>query len=213
MGRASPGHAIGLTGNIASGKSSVARRLAGHGAGVIDADIVAHAVMQPSLPAWQAVVSAFGSGILAEDGTIDRAQLRSIVFNDRAALMRLNAAVHPSVHAELMRRLQLLAPDEVAVIEAVALVEAGTYRDLDALWLVCCPPEQQIERLVRARHLTREDAAWRVAAQPPAEPKAALADIVLDNSGDMEALMQATDDAWQQTLARWGRPAPEGQRP
>jgi dephospho-CoA kinase len=204
MSAASRGHTIGLTGNIACGKSCVARRLAEHGATIIDADLVAHEVMRPELPAWQAVVAEFGRGILAADGTIDRPRLRAIVFDDRAALRRLNGAVHPHVHAELLRRIGLLRPDEVAVIEAVALVEAGTYRELDALWLVLCSPDQQIARLVQSRHLSPDDAAWRVAAQPPAEPKIALADVVIRNDGDIAELFAATDRAWQEALARWG---------
>jgi dephospho-CoA kinase len=209
MRTALQGHTIGLTGNIACGKSSVARRLAEHGARLIDADVVAHAVMQPELPAWQAVVQTFGRGILAADGTIDRPRLRAIVFNDAAALLRLNTAVHPHVHAELLLQVRLLRRGEVAVIEAVALVEAGTYRDLDVLWLVLCPPEQQVARLVRTRHLSQQDATWRVAAQPPAEPKAALADVVIHNDADWADLMLATDRAWQETLARWGLHAEE----
>ena len=207
------GHTIGITGNIACGKSSVARRLAEHGARLIDADTVARAVMQPELPAWQAVVQTFGQGILTQDGTIDRPQLRAVVFSDPAALQRLNAAVHPHVHAELLRQVQRLQRGEVAVIEAVALIEAGTYRDLDALWLVLCPPEQQVARLVQTRHLTHDDATWRVAAQTPAEPKAALADVVIHNDADWAALVLATDRAWQETLARWGlRPEEVGKR-
>lgn len=198
------GRVIGLTGNIACGKSSVARRLAEHGARVIDADVVAHELMEPNLPAWRDTVAAFGPDILATDGRIDRARLRAVVFNDRLALQRLNAAVHPHVHSELLQRIQHLRAGEVAVIEAVALVEAGTHRDVDALWLVLCPAEQQIERLVRTRHLSKEDAAWRVAAQPPAEPKAALADVVIRNDADPDTLRAATDSAWQAQLARWG---------
>ena len=207
------GHTIGLTGNIACGKSSVARRLAEHGAIIIDADIVAHEVMQPPLPAWQAVVAQFGRGILGPDGTIVRPRLRDIVFSDSIALRRLNDAVHPHVHAELLRRIRLLEPHDVAVIEAVALVEAGTYRDLDALWLVICPPEQQIARLVQSRRLSPEDAAWRVAAQPPAEPKAALANFVIQNDGDLNTLYAATDRAWQEVLARWHLTAKEVGKP
>lgn len=200
------GPALGLTGNIASGKSSVARRLAAHGALVIDADIVAHEAMAPSLPAWQAVVDAFGTGILTADGTIDRSRLRSIVFADHLALQRLNAAVHPHVHAELLRRLALPRREPVAVVEAVALVEADTYRHLDALWLVLSPPEQQIARLVQWRGLSQEDAAWRVAGQPPAETKEPLADTVIRNAGSMEDLYVTIDRAWEQTLAGWGMP-------
>ncbi|HEV7215291.1 MAG TPA: dephospho-CoA kinase [Chloroflexota bacterium] len=204
QGRQRHGRVIGLTGNIACGKSSVARRLAEHGASVIDADVVAHELMQPQLPAWRDVVAAFGNGILATDGVIDRAKLREIVFSDRLALQRLNAAVHPHVHSELLRRMRLLPAGEIAVIEAVALIEAGTHRDTDALWLVLCPPELQIERLVQSRRLSRADAAWRVAAQPPAEPKAALADMIIQNDGDLARLITAADSAWQAQLARWG---------
>ena len=213
MRTALQGHTIGLTGNIACGKSSVASRLATHGARLIDADVVAHTLMQPELPAWQAVVRTFGRDILAGDGSIDRPQLRAIVFSDPAALQRLNAAVHPHVHAELLRQVQLLRRNEVAVIEAVALVEAGTYQDLDALWLVLCPPEQQVARLVQTRRLSQEDATWRVAAQLPAEPKATLADVVIHNDGDWADLMLATDRAWQETLARWGLLAEEVGKP
>lgn len=203
------GRVIGLTGNIACGKSSVARRLAEHGATVIDADVVAHDLMRPQLPAWRDVVAAFGESILATDGTIDRPRLRAIVFSDRSALQRLNSAVHPHVHRDLLRRMQRLQPGKVAVIEAVALVEAGTYRDTDALWLVLCRPDQQIERLVVLRHLSKEDAAWRVAAQPPAEPKAALADVVIRNDAGLDTLVAVTDRAWQAQLGRWGLTAQE----
>lgn len=205
------GRTIGLTGNIASGKSSVARRLAGYGAQVIDADLVAHELMRPGLPAWRAVVDAFGRDIVGPDSAIDRAHLRGIVFADRAALARLNAAVHPHVHAELLRRIAALPPERVAVIEAVAVVEAGTHRELDALWLVLSSPEHQIERLVRGRGLSRQDAAFRVAAQPPAEPKIALADVVLRNEGSLEELERATDEAWAAAQACWGLPAREGE--
>lgn len=204
MTRVSPGRTIGLTGNIASGKSSVARRLGEHGALVIDADIVAHEQMQPGLPAWEAVVTAFGRGILAEDGTIARPKLRQIVFDDAAALRRLNAAVHPHVHAALLRRIGALRPDQVAVIEAVAIVEAGTAKELDQLWVVVSSAEQQIARLMQTRGLTRADAAWRVAGQPPVEPKLALADAVLRNDGTLAELYTAVDQAWAAALATWG---------
>lgn len=194
---------IGLTGNIASGKSSVARRLTAHGAVVIDADIVARELMEPRLPAWLDVVAAFGADVVGPGEKIDRAKLRRIVFSDAAALKRLNQAVHPHVHAELLRRLDRLEANQVAVIEAVAIVEAGTYRDLDALWLVVSPPEQQIQRLMHSRGLSREDAAWRVAGQPPVDDKVALADVVIHNDGSLEALNDATDRAWQAALATW----------
>ncbi len=197
---------IGLTGNIACGKSSVASRLASHGAVVIDADVVARELMLPRLPAWLDVVAAFGADITGPGEAIDRAKLRSVVFSDAAALKRLNQAVHPHVHTELVRRLDRLEPDQVAVIEAVAIVEAGTYRDLDALWLVVSPPELQIQRLVQSRGLSREDAAWRVAGQPSVDDKLALADVVIRNDGSLDALNDATDRAWWTALATWQLP-------
>lgn len=203
------GHAIGLTGNIACGKSTVARRLAEHGALVIDADLVARELMTPGQPSWQAVVQAFGDGILSADQTIDRAKLAGVVFTDRDALLRLNAAVHPNVHAELLRRLAELAPGTVAVIEAVALIEAGTQQSVDALWLVLSRPAAQIARLMQARALTYDQAAQRVNGQPPAEAKVELADVVLENTGTLDDLLRATDQAWEQTLARWGQRAEE----
>lgn len=201
---------IGITGNIASGKSSVARRLGSFGATVIDADDVARECMRPGLPAWKDVVATFGAGVLDADGTIDRPKLRGIVFSDRAALQRLNAAVHPHVHAEILRRLAALGPSQVGVVEAVALVEAGTNKDLGTVWLVLSPPELQIARLMETRGLTREDAAWRVAAQSPAEDKLLAADVVLHNAGSLDALHADVDRAWRDALARWGVPNRDG---
>lgn len=129
---------IGLTGNIATGKSEVGRMLAGFGACVIDADRVAHEVMEPGGPAYGPVVEAFGAGILADDGRIDRARLGAIVFRDPAALASLEAAVHPAAIAEIDRRIAAAAEPAV-VIEAIKLIEAGMHRNYDALWVVTAP--------------------------------------------------------------------------
>jgi dephospho-CoA kinase len=188
---------IGLTGNIATGKSEVAQMLAALGAKAIDADVVAHEVMRPGGPAYRAVVEAFGPGILAPGGAIDRAKLGAIVFRDREALERLEAAVHPATIAEVDRRIEG-ATGPVVVVEAIKLIEAGMHRGYDALWVVTAPRSLQIARLVASRNLSEAEAALRVDAQPPQEEKAALADRVFVNDGDLQALQRQVEAAWEQ---------------
>ena len=201
---------IGLTGNIATGKSEVAGLLAELGARVIDADKVAHQVMQPGGPAYDAVVGAFGQEILAAGGTagsphaapIDREKLGDIVFRDPEALRRLERAVHP---ATLARVGQLIARarEPVIVVEAIKLIEAGMHRSYDALWVVTAPRSLQIARLMSARGLTRQEAELRVDAQPPQEEKAALADVVIVNDGSREELRQKVQAAWTEMKASY----------
>ena len=144
---------IGLTGNIATGKSAVGRMLAEMGALVIDADRVAHEVMEPDGAAFAALIDAFGSEVLTPAGTVDRRRLGDIVFRDPAALARLEAAVHPAVIQEVGRR--IAATDAaVVVVEAIKLIEAGMHRAYDALWVVTAPRDLQIKRLVSTRGLT-----------------------------------------------------------
>jgi dephospho-CoA kinase len=185
---------IGLTGNIATGKSEVARMLGKLGACVIDADQVAHDVMRPGGPAYRAVVEAFGPQILAADQTIDRGKLGAIVFRDPVALQRLEAAVHPATIVEVGRRIAQ-APEQV-VVEAIKLIESGMHRLYDALWVVTAPRSLQIARLVARRGLTEEEAALRVDAQPPQAEKAALADLVIVNDGDLYLLREKVKSAW-----------------
>jgi dephospho-CoA kinase len=192
---------IGLTGNIATGKSEVARMLAGLGARVIDADEVAHQVMRPGKATYSAVVEAFGHQILAADGSIDRGQLGAVVFRDPKALRRLEAAVHPAVIAEVDRQIER-ATESVVVVEAIKLIEAGMHRRYDALWVVTAPRSLQIARLVAARDLTEEEAALRVDAQSPQEQKAALADRVIVNDGNLDDLRQKVEAAWAQFQSR-----------
>jgi dephospho-CoA kinase len=192
---------VGLTGNIATGKSAVGRMLAELGAVVIDADRVAHEVMEPGGPAFAAVVEAFGAEILAADGTIDRRALGDIVFRDAAALGCLEAAVHPAVLQAVAERIAAAAA-EVVVVEAIKLIEAGMHRLYDALWVVTAPREVQIERLVLSRGLTLEEAALRVDAQPSQEEKAALADRVLINDGSLAQLRAQVWAAWQDLTRR-----------
>jgi dephospho-CoA kinase len=203
---------VGLTGNIATGKSEVARMLAALGACVIDADKVAHEVMAPGGPAYDAVVRAFGQEILTLDGTIDRGRLGAIVFRDPEALRRLEAAVHPETTAEVTRRITE-ADEPVIVVEAIKLIEAGMHRNYDALWVVTAPRPLQIARLVDTRGLTAEEAALRVDAQPPQEEKIAVADLVLVNDGDLDTLREQVEAAWSKLRASQDKHAdlPAGQ--
>lgn len=197
----SPPYLIGLTGNIATGKSEVGRILSRFGARVIDADRVAHEVMEPQGPAYGPVVEAFGPGILAEDGAIDRAKLGDIVFRDAEALRRLEAAVHPATIAEVGRRITR-SSEPVVVVEAIKLIEAGMHRLYDALWVVTAPRPLQIERLVESRGLSEAEAALRVDAQPPQEEKVRVADRVFVNDGTLAELENKVHAAWEEIQQR-----------
>lgn len=192
---------IGLTGNIATGKSTVARMLRDLGAEVIDADQVAHEVMAPHTQVWEAIRRAFGPEVIGPDGAIDRRRLGATVFADPAALARLEAIVHPAVGQELKRRLAELRsrrqPPRVVVIEAIKLLEGGLGRLCDAVWVVIAPREVQVERLVRTRGLTPAEAAARIDAQPPPETKLALADVVIRNDGSLDHLRCQVEEAWR----------------
>jgi len=195
---------IGLTGNIATGKSLVAQMLAELGARVIDADQVAHAVMLPGGPAYGAVVEAFGTDILSEanaDGTIDRAKLGAIVFREPAALRRLEQVVHPAT-VSAVNRLIAAAAEQVVVVEAIKLIEAGMHRRYEALWVVTAPREVQIARLMAIRGLSEAEAALRVDAQPPQAEKTALADLVIVNDGSVADLRLKVEAAWVEVKRR-----------
>jgi len=190
---------IGLTGNIATGKSAVGQILAELGALVIDADQVAHGLMKRGEPAWSAIVEAFGPAILASSGEINRRRLGEIVFADPAALRRLDAIVHPSV-CLAVNRIIAAASERVIVVEAIKLVEAGMHRDYHALWVTTCPPEMQIARLIESRGLSESEARLRVAAQPPQAEKLALADLIIDTGGTLEETRCQVIAAWKTGL-------------
>ncbi|MFN3762027.1 MAG: dephospho-CoA kinase [Anaerolineae bacterium] len=192
---------IGLTGNIATGKSTVARMLRDLGATVIDADRVAHEVMRAGTPIHQAVVEAFGPQVLRPDGEIDRARLGAMVFSDPQALARLEAIVHPAVLEEVARRIAA-APTPIVVVEAIKLIESGMAEGLDALWVTTCPFEEQVRRLMADRGLTRQEAELRVRAQPPQEAKIARADVVISTDGSLEETRAQVEAAWQALMER-----------
>lgn len=198
-------YVIGLTGNIATGKSTVARMLADLGATVIDADKVAHEVMQADTEVHRAVVTAFGPHIVGRNGEIDRDRLGSIVFADPASLATLEAIVHPAVRREVARRIGA-APTPVVVVEAIKLIEAGMARQYDSLWVTTCPPERRVERLMTDRGLSWEEARLRVGAQPPQEAKVARADVVIDTDTDPAQTRAQVEAAYREVI-RGGVPA------
>lgn len=187
---------IGLTGNIATGKSAVGRMLAELGAEVIDADRITHDVLAVGGTAYAEVVRTFGADILTSDGSIDRGKLGDIVFSDAEALAQLERLVHPPVIAEVRRR--IAASDAPAVVvEAIKLLESGVADDYDAIWVTTCPETAQVKRLMKSRHLTREEALRRIHAQPPQAEKLARADIVIDTDGALDATRAQVIAAWK----------------
>jgi len=191
---------IAVTGGIGSGKSSVSARLASHGAVVVDADALAREVVEPGTPGLAAVVTEFGTGILRDDGTLDRAALAGIVFTDPARRSALEAIVHPLVGARSAELLAAAPDDAVVVYDVPLLAEslAGTgslAHDFDTIVTVAAPVETRVRRLVD-RGLSEPDARARIAAQATDDARAAIADHVLDNSGDLAALDAAVDRLW-----------------
>jgi dephospho-CoA kinase len=178
----------GLTGGIASGKSTVAGMLRELGFPVIEADCLAHQVMEPGQPAYNQVVSVFGDAILDSDKRINRSSLAAIVFNDHEKLTQLNGIIHPRVEEELLRQfaeLKLSARYPAAFVEAALIFEAGLHNRLDGVVVAWCLPEQQLARLMK-RGLSEIEAGKRVAAQMPAAAKLALATERIDCSGPPE---------------------------
>jgi dephospho-CoA kinase len=183
---------VGLTGGIATGKSTVVAMLRELGCQVLEADKIAHRMIEPGAAAYDEVVREFGRGILQPDGRVDRPKLGAIVFADPKRLARLNAIVHPPTLAAQDRELAAIEqaqPHAIAVVEAALLVEAGYDKKLDCLVVTWCTPEQQIARLTEAgvgRGLTLQQARQRIAAQMPVDEKRRLADEEIDCSGTLE---------------------------
>jgi dephospho-CoA kinase len=190
---------VGLTGNIATGKSTVARMLAEMGADYIDADKVAHRVMRPDQAAYDAIVEAFGQEVVSQDGTIDRGRLGALVFADREAMARLEAVVHPATVAAIDERIAESSAD-VVVVEAIKLFEAGLADRCDSVWVTVCRRDQQIRRLVEGRDLSRGEARQRVDAQRPQQDRAELADVVIDNSGSLTETREQVVEAWNELV-------------
>jgi len=201
---------VGLTGGVASGKSTVARLLAAHGAAVIDADAVVEGLYGPGQPGTAAVVGLFGEGVLAADGSVDRSALGLFVLADPKARRSLEDTVHPLVVREIAVWLGSLSkrpsPPRVAVIEAALLVETGRWRDYDRLVLVVAPVEVRRGRALAAGWAPERFEAV-VAAQAGDAERERVASFVVHNDGDLAALAAAVDDLWER-LTQAGRITP-----
>lgn len=183
---------IGLTGGIASGKSAVAAMLRELGFSVLDADSLAHKIIEPGQPAYEEVLREFGSAITDGQGRVDRGKLGGLVFGDRAKLDRLNAIVHPRVAKAVLRQFaewQREGTRDAAFVEAALLIESGIHQNLDGLVVAWCRPEQQLERLA-ARGLSEDEARRRIAAQMPVEEKLRYATEKIDCSGTLEQTLE-----------------------
>ncbi|CCK30854.1 Dephospho-CoA kinase [Streptomyces davaonensis JCM 4913] len=200
---------VGLTGGIGAGKSEVSRLLVEHGAVLIDADRIAREVVAPGMPGLAAVVEAFGQGVLAEDGSLDRPKLGSIVFADPEKLSVLNAIVHPLVGARSRELEQAAAEDAVVVHDVPLLTENGLAPLYDLVIVVDASPGTQLDRLVRLRGMTEEDARARMAAQASREKRREIADIVIDNDVPLEQLQRRVRDVWDELERRAAHAAQE----
>ena len=190
---------VGLTGGIASGKTTVAAMFRARGCHILEADRIAHRLMEPGSHAYEEIVEAFGKDILRPDGSIDRLRLGAIVFADAARRVELERIVHPRVIVQLDSEFARRAnegPESIVIVEAALLVEARYHTRLDKLVVTWCRPEQQVERLL-AKGLTREQAEQRIAAQMPAEEKRRLADYVIDCSGSLAETERQVEQVFQ----------------
>lgn len=196
--------AVGLTGGIGSGKSTVADALVGRGALLVDADRIAREVVAPGGPAYQPLLDRFGPGILAPDGTIDRPALAAVAFADPDALADLNAITHPAVGAVMLERRHAPYPGGAVVVFDIPLLrpEHRQVLALDLVVVVDCPVPVAVERLVGQRGMDRADAEARVAAQIGRQQRLAGADLVIDNGGDRTALQAQVDRVWAELAAR-----------
>jgi dephospho-CoA kinase len=190
---------IGLTGGIGSGKSTVSALLAERGAVIVDADRIAREVVEPGTPGLAAVVAAFGDGVIGADGALDRPALAAVVFADPEARARLDGIVHPLVRARATELAAAAPADAVVVHDIPLLVETGQAGRYELVLVVRADPEVRVARLVQ-RGLTEADARARIAAQATDEQRAAVADVVLDNSGTRAELAAQVDRFWTERV-------------
>jgi len=196
---------IGLTGNIGSGKSTVARHLKKLGAKVIDADQVARAVVAPGEPALAEIVEQFGPAVLNPDGTLNRSKMGAIVFADPSARAKLNSITLPRIRSAIRREIERHRPDtRVLVLEAPLLIEAGLRQGVDEIWVVKINEAEQLKRVRERDNLTAEEAVMRLKAQLPQEEKLKYADRIIDNSGTPEETEKQVERHWKALLKKAG---------
>ncbi len=198
---------VGLTGGLATGKSTVASLLSARGIPVFDADDAVHELYEPGMPGAEAVAKLFGNTVLDDEGGVVRATLSETVLGNPSARLRLENAIHPLVREAVDGWLAAVSDRPIAVIEATLLVETGSYRDYDVLMVVWCDDEQQLRRALD-RGVPAERAQGLLSAQLPLAKKKELADVLVDNRGDLEDLSREIDRAWAQIHRLCaGRPA------
>lgn len=193
---------VGLTGGIASGKSTVSATLAELGAVVIDADLIAREVVARGTPGLDAVVAEFGPGVLTPEGDLDRPAMGALVFADPSARKRLEAIIHPLVHQRSAELEAAAPPGSVIVHDIPLLAEVGRGGQFDAVLVVDAPTEEQVTRMVRDRGWTREDAESRIAAQASREDRLAIATHVIDNTGSLDDLRRRVEEAYAELAGR-----------
>ncbi|GAA2015809.1 dephospho-CoA kinase [Microbacterium ulmi] len=190
---------IALTGGIASGKSTIAQRLAEHGAVVIDADQVVRDVQRPRSPVLDAIAEEFGTAMILPDGSLDRAALGTRVFGDPEAVARLNTIVHPAVRVESWRRFAEASaadPEAVVVYDVPLLVEARVDDPWELIVVAHAPSDVRLRRLVELRGMSEKDAAARIASQVSDDARLAVADVVIDTSGSIDGTLRQVDELW-----------------
>lgn len=195
---------VALTGGIASGKSTIARRLAEHGAVVIDADALVRELQRPGQPVLAAIAQEFGPGVLTAAGELDRAALGRLVFGDPDRLATLNGIVHPAVKEESQRRFRAAFdadPQAVVVYDVPLLAEARGAGEWDRVVVVHAPAEVRVARLVENRGMAEDEARARVRSQVSDDERLKLADVVIDTSGSLEATLAQADALWESLRA------------
>jgi dephospho-CoA kinase len=198
---------VGLTGNIASGKSSAALFFAELGAHVIDADRVVHLLLKSGTPVYRKIVDAFGEGVLSCAGEIDRRVLGRMVFSDAEKRLLLNSLTHPAVETEILRRiveLEQSASSGIIIVDAALMIETGGYRMYHRLIVVTCDPALQVSRLIARDGLTAEEAGARIASQMPMEEKLKLANYTIDTSRTLNHTREQVEDIYRDLLIQEG---------
>jgi dephospho-CoA kinase len=194
---------VGLTGNIATGKSQASLKFAELGAQVIDADLIAHEILNPGTDTFRRILETFGREILSDDGSIDRRKLGNIVFPDPEKRRLLNDLTHPVIGGRIQDQIALLERTSgagIVIIEAALMVEVGSYKRYHALVVVTCHPSIQLSRLIDRDKLSLEDAMARIRAQMPMEEKLKVADYSIDTSGSLQETHRQVERIYQQLL-------------
>lgn len=194
---------IGLTGGIASGKSTIANLLRSLGAPVFDADAESRSMVAKGSAALAEIAQTFGTEYLLPDGELNRAKMAELVFNDKEALKKLEGIIHKNVYAAAQNFLADCRAENkpAAVLDVPLLIECGWHKNVDEVWLVAVDSETQIERAMERSKMTREEVKARIAAQMTLEEKRAYADFVIDNSGPLEAAQKTVTEAWRRLTA------------